>query len=53
MRLAAEALTKVDVARHLRAQHFYSRLNHPNIVSVFDTGEKNVTGLTIPYIVMD
>ena len=30
-----------------------SRLNHPNIVSVFDTGEKDVNGLTIPYIVME
>ncbi|HAT1276456.1 Stk1 family PASTA domain-containing Ser/Thr kinase [Corynebacterium striatum] len=30
-----------------------SRLNYPNIVSVFDTGEKDVNGLTIPYIVME
>lgn len=29
------------------------RLNHPNIVAVFDTGEADVDGLSIPYIVME
>ena len=28
-------------------------LNHPNIVAVYDTGEDNVNGVTIPYIVME
>jgi serine/threonine-protein kinase len=28
-------------------------LNHPNIVAVYDTGEDNVDGVTIPYIVME
>ena len=29
------------------------RLNHPNIVAVYDTGEANEDGMAIPYIVME
>ncbi|MDK4240367.1 Stk1 family PASTA domain-containing Ser/Thr kinase [Corynebacterium pseudodiphtheriticum] len=30
-----------------------SKLNHPNIVAVYDTGEKTIDGIGIPYIVME
>ncbi|QNE88643.1 Stk1 family PASTA domain-containing Ser/Thr kinase [Corynebacterium incognita] len=29
------------------------RLNHPNIVAVYDTGEDTIDGIAIPYIVME
>lgn len=29
------------------------RLNHPSVVSVFDTGEVNMHGIEVPYIVME
>ena len=29
------------------------RLNHPNIVAVFDTGEQVMDGIALPYIVME
>ncbi|WP_293767812.1 Stk1 family PASTA domain-containing Ser/Thr kinase [uncultured Corynebacterium sp.] len=29
------------------------KLNHPNIVAVYDTGEATINGLDIPYIVME
>ncbi|MCL2783983.1 MAG: Stk1 family PASTA domain-containing Ser/Thr kinase, partial [Propionibacteriaceae bacterium] len=53
---------KVDLAgdpifqeRFRREAHSAAGLNHPNIVSVFDTGESydEVSGLMIPYIVME
>lgn len=30
-----------------------SRLNHPNIVAVYDTGEQTIDGVSVPYIVME
>ncbi|MBV7302342.1 Stk1 family PASTA domain-containing Ser/Thr kinase [Corynebacterium sp. TAE3-ERU2] len=30
-----------------------SRLNHPNIVAVYDTGEQLIDGVSVPYIVME
>ncbi|AWB80954.1 Stk1 family PASTA domain-containing Ser/Thr kinase [Corynebacterium yudongzhengii] len=30
-----------------------AKLNHPNIVAVFDTGETDTDGLDVPYIVME
>ena len=30
-----------------------SKLNHPNIVAVYDTGEETIDGIGIPYIVME
>lgn len=30
-----------------------SKLNHPNIVAVYDTGEETIDGVGIPYIVME
>lgn len=42
-------------ARFQREAHSAAGLNHPNIVSVYDTGEAAdaMTGITVPYIVME
>ena len=41
------------VARFGREAHSAANLNHPNIVAVYDTGETDVSGVSVPYIVME
>jgi eukaryotic-like serine/threonine-protein kinase len=41
------------VARFGREAHSSANLNHPNIVAVYDTGETDVSGVSVPYIVME
>lgn len=59
-RAVAVKMLRPEMARDINFRERFRReaqnsgkLNHPNIVSVFDTGEKNVDGITIPYIVME
>src|SRR5207237_5511072 len=40
-------------ARFRREAQSAASLNHPSIVAVYDTGEDNSTGTTVPYIVME
>lgn len=59
-RPVAVKMLKVDMARdenfrerfHREAQNS-ARLNHPNIVSVYDTGSVEREGVDVPYIVME
>ncbi|MDX3073317.1 Stk1 family PASTA domain-containing Ser/Thr kinase [Streptomyces sp. MI02-7b] len=39
--------------RFRREAQAVAKLNHPNIVSVFDSGEDTVDGAVVPYIVME
>ena len=56
----AVKMLKMDMARdesfrerfRLEAQNS-ARLNHPNIVAVYDTGAENVDGVDVPFIVME
>ncbi|AIT59920.1 Stk1 family PASTA domain-containing Ser/Thr kinase [Corynebacterium doosanense] len=56
----AVKMLKLDMARDDNFRERFRReaqnsakLNHPNIVSVFDTGEADVEGVSVPYIVME
>ena len=59
-REVAIKMLKIDMARDENFRQRFrkeaqnsARLNHPNIVAVYDTGETVVEGISIPYIVMD
>lgn len=59
-RTVAIKTLRPDMARDVNFRERFRReaqnsgkLNHPNIVAVFDTGEKDVDGLMVPYIVME
>ena len=41
------------LARFRREAQSSAALNHPSIVSVYDTGEDTINGIPIPYIVME
>jgi len=40
-------------ARFRREAQSSASLNHPNIVAVYDTGESEIGGVSVPYIVME
>ncbi|GAB3943104.1 Stk1 family PASTA domain-containing Ser/Thr kinase [Corynebacterium tapiri] len=59
-RTVAIKMLKLDMARDQgfrerfrREAQNSARLNHPNIVSVFDTGETLVSDVSVPFIVME
>lgn len=59
-RQVAVKMLRTEMARDINfRERFYreaqnsGKLNHPNIVAVYDTGETEVDGMTIPYIVME
>ncbi|WP_342318771.1 Stk1 family PASTA domain-containing Ser/Thr kinase [Corynebacterium mayonis] len=59
-RSVAIKMLKADMARDENFRERFrreaqnsARLNHPNIVSVFDTGEVTLDGIAVPYIVME
>lgn len=56
----AVKILKIDLARDVSFRERFrreaqnsGRLNHPAIVSVFDTGETIIEGLSVPFIVME
>ncbi|MHA2787598.1 Stk1 family PASTA domain-containing Ser/Thr kinase [Corynebacterium sp. S7] len=59
-REVAVKMLKVDMARDENFRERFrreaqnsARLNHPNIVAVYDTGSYNVDGIDVPFIVME
>ena len=59
-RQVAVKMLRTEMARDINfRERFYreaqnsGKLNHPNIVAVYDTGESEMDGMTIPYIVME
>ncbi len=59
-REVAVKMLKVDMARDENFRERFrreaqnsARLNHPNIVAVYDTGETDVDGVSVPYIIME
>lgn len=59
-RQVAVKMLRTEMARDINfRERFYreaqnsGKLNHPNIVAVYDTGETEMDGMTIPYIVME
>ena len=59
-RQVAVKMLKLDMARDENFRERFrreaqnsARLNHPNIVSVFDTGSVETSGVDVPYIVME
>lgn len=59
-RQVAVKMLRADLARDVNFRERFrreaqnsGRLNHPNIVAVYDTGETEVAGLNTPYIVME
>jgi serine/threonine-protein kinase len=59
-RLVAIKSLRVDLvtdqtfqARFRREAQSSAALNHPNIVAVYDTGESEINGVSVPYIVME
>ncbi|WP_291314492.1 Stk1 family PASTA domain-containing Ser/Thr kinase [Corynebacterium sp. UBA2622] len=59
-RPVAVKMLKIDMARDENFRERFrreaqnsARLNHPNIVSVYDTGEVDINGVAVPFIVME
>ncbi|AZA10368.1 Stk1 family PASTA domain-containing Ser/Thr kinase [Corynebacterium gerontici] len=59
-RQVAVKMLRADLARDVNFRERFrreaqnsGRLNHPNIVAVYDTGETEIAGLNTPYIVME
>ena len=59
-RQVAVKMLKIDMARDENFRERFrreaqnsARLNHPNIVSVYDTGSVETSGVDVPYIVME
>jgi tetratricopeptide (TPR) repeat protein len=51
--LSAAVLTEGSRGRLLSEARSAAQLNHPHIVSVYDAGEANLAGASIPYVVME